>query len=241
MAIDDHSRAGFMQMHSDERKGSAVEFLKAAVAHYAALGIKHTFTRPYRPHTNGKAERFIQTCLREWAYGRVWASSDERTAWLPVFFAYYNARRPHSAMGYKPPASRLAGNNHCNSTIRTPRASFHRPKADAPIPGHQDRDKATKNRAGRGFLSCKNSKCWRWNTDGLLGVNQFHVIKPSHFIGLHEVLPIIFKLLLKRFWISKNGLTICRDGLKLGIEAFTHFFIGKRFATQSFDEFIDLE
>ena len=138
VAIDDHSRAGFVQMYDDERKDSAVAFLKAAVAHYAALGVKirrlltdngpayrsqlfartcqalgirHTFTRPYRPQTNGKAERFIQTCLREWAYSRVWRNSAERTAWLPAFLAYYNARRPHSALGYKPPASRLGGNN----------------------------------------------------------------------------------------------------------------------------------
>ncbi len=76
-----------------------------------ALGIKHSFTRPYRPQTNGKAERFIQTCLREWAYGRVWANGKERTAWLPAFLRYYNARRPHSALGYRPPASRLGGNN----------------------------------------------------------------------------------------------------------------------------------
>ena len=138
VAIDDHSRAGFVQMHADEKKTSAVEFLKAAVAHYAALGvriqrvltdngsayrsrlfartcaalgIKHSFTRPYRPQTNGKAERFIQTCLREWAYARTYANSAERTAWLPAFLTYYNSRRPHSALGYKPPASRLGGNN----------------------------------------------------------------------------------------------------------------------------------
>jgi len=138
VAIDDHSRAGFVQMHADEKKTSAVDFLKAAVAHYAALGvriqrvltdngsayrsklfaracqalgIKHSFTRPYRPQTNGKAERFIQTCLREWAYARTYANSAERTSWLPAFLAYYNSRRPHSALGYKPPASRLGGNN----------------------------------------------------------------------------------------------------------------------------------
>lgn len=138
VAIDDHSRVGFVQMYPDEKRPSVVEFLQAAVAHYQALGvtikrlitdngpayrsqlfartcqalgIKHTFTRHYRPQTNGKAERFIQTCLREWAYGRVWAHSNERTAWLPAFLAYYNTRRPHSALNYKPPASRLSGNN----------------------------------------------------------------------------------------------------------------------------------
>lgn len=138
VAIDDHSRVGFVQVRPDEKKLSAVEFLKAAVRHYQALGvtikrlltdngpayrsqlfartcqalgIKHSFTRYYRPQTNGKAERFIQTCLREWAYGRLWTHSDERTAWLPAFLAFYNVRHPHSALGYKPPASRLGGNN----------------------------------------------------------------------------------------------------------------------------------
>jgi len=138
VAIDDHSRVGFVQMYPDEKRPSVIEFLHAAVAHYRALGvtikrlitdngpayrsqlfartcqalgIKHTFTRHYRPQTNGKAERFIQTCLREWAYARIWANSSERTAWLPSFLAYYNTRRPHSALGYQPPASRLAGNN----------------------------------------------------------------------------------------------------------------------------------
>lgn len=138
VAIDDHSRVGFVQIHPDEKRHSVVAFLQATVAHYKALGvtikrlitdngpayrsllfartcqalgIKHTFTRHYRPQTNGKAERFIQTCLRDWAYGRIWAHSDERTAWLPAFLAYYNTRRPHSALGYQPPASRIAGNN----------------------------------------------------------------------------------------------------------------------------------
>jgi len=138
VAIDDHSRVGFVQIHVDERKDSAVTFLQNAVAHYAALGvrierlltdngpayrsrlfaktcqalgIKHSFTRPYRPQTNGKAERFIQTCLREWAYVRSYDNSAERTALLPTFVNFYNSRRPHSALGFKPPASRLGGNN----------------------------------------------------------------------------------------------------------------------------------
>ena len=138
VAIDDHSRTAFVQVHADEQKTTTVDFLRAAVAHYAALGvriqrvltdngsayrsrlfartcqalgIKHSFTQPYRPQTNGKAERFIQTCLREWAYARSYANSNERTSWLPAFLAYYSSQRPHSALGYKPPASRLGGNN----------------------------------------------------------------------------------------------------------------------------------
>ena len=138
VAIDDHARIGFTQMQHDERGPSAVAFLRAAAAYYASLGvtvrrvltdngspfmsrawrdtcaelgIAHKRTRAYRPQTNGKAERFIQTCLREWAYVRSYTNSAERTAWLPAFLAYYNSRRPHSALDYKPPASRLGGNN----------------------------------------------------------------------------------------------------------------------------------
>ena len=138
VAIDDHSRVGFVQIRPDEREDSTVAFLRAALAHYAALGIRirriltdngsayrsrlfaktcqvlgieHRFTRPYRPQTNGKAERFIQTCLREWAYGRTWQHSDERADWLHAFLEYYNSRRPHSALAGKPPVSRIVGNN----------------------------------------------------------------------------------------------------------------------------------
>jgi transposase InsO family protein len=138
VAIDDYSRVGFVQIRPDEREDTTVAFLLAAIAHYAAqgirirriltdngpsyrsklfaeacqlLGIKHRFTRPYRPQTNGKAERFIQTCLREWAYGRIWQSSEQRNASLPAFIDYYNFRRPHSALAYQPPGSRINGNN----------------------------------------------------------------------------------------------------------------------------------
>ena len=138
VAIDDHSRLGFVQIRPDEREDTTVAFLLAAIAHYASLGVRirriltdngpsyrsrlfaktcqllgieHCFTRPYCPQTNGKAERFIQTCLREWAYARIWQSSEERNTWLAAFMDYYNSRRPHSALAYKPPVSRIDGNN----------------------------------------------------------------------------------------------------------------------------------
>jgi hypothetical protein len=140
VAIDDHSRAGFVQMHEDERKGSAVAFLKAAVQHYEALGVKvHRLLRqrsglPFQvlqadlcsagyqahlhqavpPADHGKVERYIQTCPREWAHGRIWNSSQERTEWLPAFLTFYNTRRPHSTLGDSPPASRLGGTNLLN-------------------------------------------------------------------------------------------------------------------------------
>ena len=71
------------------------------------LGLKHRFTKPYRPQTNGKAERFIQTITREWAYARPYNSSDHRATFLPHYLHDYNFHRPHSALNSLPPASRL--------------------------------------------------------------------------------------------------------------------------------------
>ena len=124
----------------NERQGCAVAFLKAAIACYASLGVKvervmtdngscyksfafrkackrlglkHIRTRLYTPKTNGKAERFIQTSLREWAYARAYNTSADRTAELPRWLHRYNWHRPHGSIGSMPPISRLglAGNN----------------------------------------------------------------------------------------------------------------------------------
>ncbi len=140
IAIDDHSRLAYAEVLANERGETAVGFLRRAVAFFAShgiavqrvmtdngspyvsavhalacreLGLRHLRTQPYRPRTNGKAERFIQTMLREWAYGRVFATSAERTAALPSWLKRYNWRRPHGSLGHRPPASRLtnvAGN-----------------------------------------------------------------------------------------------------------------------------------
>jgi transposase InsO family protein len=134
VAIDDASRLAFSKVMKNERQGCAIAFLKAAVAYYARLGIKvervmtdngscykafafrkicrrlglrHIRTKPYTPKTNGKAERFIQTSLREWAYARAYQSSRQRAAELPFFMHRYNWHRPHGSLGDKPPISRL--------------------------------------------------------------------------------------------------------------------------------------
>jgi transposase InsO family protein len=134
VAVDDHARIGFTQMKLDERRGSAVAFLRAAVTYFAALGVaiqrvltdngsafrskrfaaacrklglQHSFTRPYRPQTNGKAERFIQSALREWAYGIPYHHSSERTAMLARWNHHYNWHRPHQGIGGIAPMSRL--------------------------------------------------------------------------------------------------------------------------------------
>jgi len=134
VCIDDHSRVAFTQILPDETKQSAVAFLKAAVAYYTRLGVnvervmtdngscyrskafakacqalrlKHKRTKPYTPKTNGKAERFIQTALREWAYARAYQSSDQRARHLPDWLHGYNWHRPHGSLKAKPPISRL--------------------------------------------------------------------------------------------------------------------------------------
>jgi transposase InsO family protein len=135
VCIDDASRVAFAQVMPDEKKDSAIAFLKSAIAYYAslgvtvtrvmtdngscyksfafrdaccALGLRHIRTRSYTPKTNGKAERFIQTALREWAYAKAYTHSDSRTAELPIWLHRYNWHRPHSSLRAKPPISRLA-------------------------------------------------------------------------------------------------------------------------------------
>ena len=90
------------------------EVVDAVVDHErrrAARGIRHIRTRPYTPRTNGKAERVIQTLLREWAYRFEYQSSEERRRWLAPYMHFYNYHRAHSALGYNPPISRLGRNN----------------------------------------------------------------------------------------------------------------------------------
>jgi transposase InsO family protein len=135
VAIDDHSRIAFAKVMANEKSRSATAFLKAALAYYASLGIKvecvmtdngscyksfafrrackrlglkHIRTRPYTPKTNGKAERFIQTSLREWAYAQLYQHSRQRRAQLPYWLHRYNWHRPHAGIGDKVPISRLS-------------------------------------------------------------------------------------------------------------------------------------
>jgi transposase len=134
VCIDDASRVAFSQIWPDEKAVSAIAFLKAAVAYYAslgvtvsrvmtdngscykafdfrdacrALGLKHIRTKPYTPKTNGKAERFIQSALREWAYAKVYRTSDCRAHELPIWLHRYNWHRPHGGINSRTPISRL--------------------------------------------------------------------------------------------------------------------------------------
>lgn len=133
VAIDDHSRIAFSQVLPNQKASSAVAFLQAALQYYASLGISISrvltdngpcyrsgrfrrlclqlgialrFTRPYTPRTNGKAERFIQTALREWAYVRAYDNSQARAAQLPQWLHQYNWHRPHASLNHAPPISR---------------------------------------------------------------------------------------------------------------------------------------
>jgi transposase InsO family protein len=132
--VDDHSRLAYAEVLEGLTANCAIGFLRRAVAWFAErgvkiravmtdngscyvahahtaalrdLGLKHRRIKPARPRTNGKAERFIQTLLNEWAYVRVYGSSDERTAALPSFLERYNFRRPHGSLGKRAPATRV--------------------------------------------------------------------------------------------------------------------------------------
>jgi transposase InsO family protein len=138
VAIDDHSRLAYAEELPDESPETTSGFLRRAWRFYAAhgitveriltdnggcyrshelaaacdeLGIGHRFTRPYRPQTNGKAERMVRTLLSEWAYARPFADTGDRIALLPAFLDFYNRRRPHWSLNGQPPISRAPVNN----------------------------------------------------------------------------------------------------------------------------------
>ena len=135
VCVDDATRLAYAEVLGDERGETAAGFLRRAVAwlksmgitpqrvlsdngacyraraHAAAcreLGLRHSFTRPYRPRTNGKAERFIKTLTHRWAYGAIYANSNDRTRALPGWLTHYNFTRRHGSLSHKPPAARLA-------------------------------------------------------------------------------------------------------------------------------------
>jgi transposase InsO family protein len=135
VCVDDATRLAYVEVLSDEKGATAAGFLRRAVRWFKGMGItvervlsdngacyrsevharactelgmRHLFTRPYRPRTNGKAERFIQTLTNRWAYGAIYGSSEERTAALPGWLDHYNFRRRHGSLGHRPPAARLA-------------------------------------------------------------------------------------------------------------------------------------
>jgi transposase InsO family protein len=134
VAVDDATRLAYAEVLQDERATTATAFLRRAVAWFEGFGItvervlsdngacyrsklhavalaelriRHLFTRPYRPRTNGKAERFIQTLTNRWAYGAIYGSSAERTTALPGWLTHYNFTRPHGSLSHKPPGTRL--------------------------------------------------------------------------------------------------------------------------------------
>jgi transposase InsO family protein len=146
VAVDDHSRIGFTDIYRNEGKESAVQFLENCVTYFGslgvrierlltdngsafrskafaaaciALGIRHRFTRAYRPQTNGKAERFIQSALREWAYPWVYQNSAARTATLDAWSHHYHWHRPHQGIGGHAPMTRLKTSGKNLLTLHT--------------------------------------------------------------------------------------------------------------------------
>ena len=134
VCVDDHSRTAYVEVLADQQAGTTAAFMTRAVRWFARrgvrverimsdngsayvshrfrrccqrLGTRHLRTRAYRPQTNGKAERFIQTLLREWAYATPYSSSWRRTRALRPWLRYYNGQRPHASLGYQPPAFRF--------------------------------------------------------------------------------------------------------------------------------------
>jgi transposase InsO family protein len=141
VCVDDATRLVYVEVLDDEKAVTAIGFLRRAVAHFAAfgirverlmtdngsayratihalackaLGIKHLRTRPYRPRTNGKAERFIRTMLGGWAYGAIYRTSDERRQALAGWLDFYNHRRPHRSLSRQAPLERLHALNRNN-------------------------------------------------------------------------------------------------------------------------------
>ena len=142
VCVDDATRLAYAEVLTDEKATTAVAFLRRAVAFYHAhgitvqrvmtdnsspyrstlhtlachaLGLRHLRTRPYRPRTNGKAERFIKTLTHRWAYGAIYANSNDRTRALPGWLTHYNYTRRHGSLSHKPPAARL---NELNNLAR---------------------------------------------------------------------------------------------------------------------------
>ena len=134
VAVDDATRLAYVEVLADEQKPTVIGFLSRAIAWFNSqgiecrrvmsdngpayvskafakacrtLGLKHIRTRPYTPRTNGKAERFIQTLCKEWAYAMAYPNSEERNRWLPRYLAIYNRLRKHSALGWRSPQQRL--------------------------------------------------------------------------------------------------------------------------------------